>query len=188
MSKADVDILIDNRFPNNTQQLIKPVDARIVTKRLNEETFNLDDNDSDDIQEGTTNLFFTDERVDDRMAQVLQPSVGGDITWDYDDTAGTITPVFSGTGGGGGGGVEVTDVDDRNALKLGTNFENPDSPSDTYYMIMTQNIPTGYSEHAYYLGYNTENGGRDFYEFVYQKIDSSFFWVRKIIAFGVPNI
>jgi hypothetical protein len=45
--------------------------------------------DTDDITEGTTNLFYTDERVDDRVANLL---VGGtSITLSYDDSAGSIT-------------------------------------------------------------------------------------------------
>jgi len=44
---------------------------------------------TDDLSEGTTNLFFTDERVDDRVAALI---VGGNnITATYDDAAGTLT-------------------------------------------------------------------------------------------------
>ena len=44
---------------------------------------------SDDLTEGTTNLFFTNERVDDRVSALL---IGGNnITATYDDTAGTLT-------------------------------------------------------------------------------------------------
>ena len=44
---------------------------------------------ADDLVEGSTNLFFTDERVDDRVANLL---VGGNnITATYDDAAGTLT-------------------------------------------------------------------------------------------------
>jgi len=44
---------------------------------------------SDDLTEGSTNLFFTNERVDDRVAALV---VGGNnITATYDDTAGTLT-------------------------------------------------------------------------------------------------
>ena len=44
---------------------------------------------SDDLTEGSTNLFYTNERVDDRVAALL---VGGNnITATYDDTAGTLT-------------------------------------------------------------------------------------------------
>ena len=44
---------------------------------------------TDDLAEGTTNLFFTNERVDDRVANLI---VGGNnITATYDDVAGTLT-------------------------------------------------------------------------------------------------
>jgi len=44
---------------------------------------------SDDLTEGSTNLFYTNERVDDRVAALL---VGGNnITATYDDAAGTLT-------------------------------------------------------------------------------------------------
>lgn len=46
--------------------------------------------DTDDVAEGTTNLYYTDERVDDRVSDLLQPGTNIDsIT--YDDAAGTIT-------------------------------------------------------------------------------------------------
>ena len=44
--------------------------------------------DTDDITEGT-NLFFTEERVDDRVAGLL--TAGSNITLTYDDAAGTLT-------------------------------------------------------------------------------------------------
>lgn len=45
--------------------------------------------DTDDITEGVVNLFYTDERVDDRVADLL---VGGtSITITYDDSAGSLT-------------------------------------------------------------------------------------------------
>src|SRR6056300_588901 len=44
---------------------------------------------TDDLAEGSTNLFYTNERVDDRVAALI---VGGNnITATYDDTAGTLT-------------------------------------------------------------------------------------------------
>jgi len=44
---------------------------------------------TDDLAEGSTNLFYTNERVDDRVAALL---VGGNnITATYDDVAGTLT-------------------------------------------------------------------------------------------------
>ena len=45
--------------------------------------------DTDVVSEGSSNLYFTNERVDDRVANLL---VGGsNITVTYDDTAGTLT-------------------------------------------------------------------------------------------------
>jgi hypothetical protein len=45
--------------------------------------------DSDDLSEGSTNLYYTDERVDDRVSNLLKTGEGLDAT--YDDTAGTLT-------------------------------------------------------------------------------------------------
>ena len=47
------------------------------------------------------NLYFTNERVDDRVASILREGSGIDIV--YDDLAGTITITSTGGGGGGGG-------------------------------------------------------------------------------------
>ncbi len=66
--------------------------------------------DTDDVSEGTGNLYFTDERVDDRVSSLIVGGTG--ITSTYDDTAGTltidgqvgdITGVTAGTGLSGGG-------------------------------------------------------------------------------------
>lgn len=61
-----------------TAALIDYVGAQIQTK----------DN-SDEITEGTTNLYFTNERVDDRVNSLLTAGTG--ITLTYDDTANTLT-------------------------------------------------------------------------------------------------
>jgi len=49
--------------------------------------------DTDDIGEGSTNLYFTNERTDDRVASLIQNGTG--ISFTYDDTAGTLTPVIT---------------------------------------------------------------------------------------------
>ena len=70
-----------------TQQSIKAyVDAQVATKDALSEL----SGDSDDITEGTTNLFFTNERVDDRVDSLLTAD-GSNITLTYDDTANTLT-------------------------------------------------------------------------------------------------
>ena len=45
-----------------------------------------------DLSEGT-NLYFTDERVDDRVDALIQNGTG--ISWTYDDAANTLTPAIS---------------------------------------------------------------------------------------------
>ena len=50
---------------------------------------------SDDITEGTTNLFLTNERIDDRFNDLFQ--AGTALTGTYDDASNTYTLNFSGT-------------------------------------------------------------------------------------------
>jgi len=49
----------------------------------------LSNNDTDDLSEGSTNLYFTDERVDDRVNSLLTAGTG--ITLTYDDGADSLT-------------------------------------------------------------------------------------------------
>lgn len=44
---------------------------------------------SDDVIEGTTNLYFTNERVDDRVSALIQNGTG--LTWTYVDSSNTLT-------------------------------------------------------------------------------------------------
>ena len=50
---------------------------------------------SDDVTEGTTNLYFTNERVDDRFNDLFQDGTG--LTGTYDDGSNTYTLDFTGT-------------------------------------------------------------------------------------------
>jgi hypothetical protein len=50
--------------------------------------------DTDDISEGASNLYFTDERVDDRVAALIQDGTG--ISWTYDDGSDTLTADIGG--------------------------------------------------------------------------------------------
>ena len=58
-----------------------------------------------ELTEGS-NLYFTNERVDDRVAAILREGTGIDIV--YDDLNGTITITATGGGSGGGGGDGLT--------------------------------------------------------------------------------
>lgn len=62
--------------------------------------------DTDELPEGNTNLFFTNERVDDRVAAILVEGTGIDIN--YNDLTGRIT--ITNTGGGEGGGGLATNL------------------------------------------------------------------------------
>ncbi|MGB2464183.1 MAG: hypothetical protein ACPICC_04645, partial [Candidatus Puniceispirillaceae bacterium] len=58
---------------------------------------------TNDVPEGTSNLYFTDERVDDRVNGLLV--AGSNVTLTYDDAANTLT--IASTGGGGGSSTFV---------------------------------------------------------------------------------
>ena len=59
--------------------------------------------DTDGLPEGSNNQYFTNERVDDRVAAILREGTGIDIV--YDDLNGTITITNTGTSSGGSGGL-----------------------------------------------------------------------------------
>ena len=61
---------------------------------------------TDDLAEGPTNLYYTDERVDDRVAQLFEEGYG--LTSNYDDALGTYLVEFDAQNIGGG--VEVLDL------------------------------------------------------------------------------
>ena len=48
---------------------------------------------TDNLAEGSTNLYFTNERVDDRVAALIQNGTG--ITWSYNDVGNTLTPTVT---------------------------------------------------------------------------------------------
>lgn len=77
--------------------------------------------DTSELPEGSSNQYFTNERVDDRVNAILREGSGIDII--YDDLNGTITITATGGGGGGGGGI-VTDLSGlatSNVLKWNAN-------------------------------------------------------------------
>ncbi len=84
--KDEDDLVSDSDTHLATQQSIKAyVDSQVASKDdLSELT-----GDTDDVTEGSTNLYFTAERVDDQVNTLL--TAGSNVTLTYDDAAGTLT-------------------------------------------------------------------------------------------------
>jgi len=84
--KDEDDLVSNSNTHLATQQSIKAyVDSQVASKDdLSELTGT-----TDDVTEGSANLYFTTERVDDQVAALL--TEGSNITLTYDDTAGTLT-------------------------------------------------------------------------------------------------
>ena len=66
--------------------------------------------DTDGLSEGSSNLYFTNERVDDRVNALL--TAGSNVTLTYNDTANTLTIASTASGGGGGGSSTFTGLTD----------------------------------------------------------------------------
>ena len=84
--KDEDDLVSDSDTHLATQQSIKAyVDSQVASKDdLSELTGT-----TDDVTEGSTNLYFTAERVDDQVNTLL--TAGSNVTLTYDDVAGTLT-------------------------------------------------------------------------------------------------
>lgn len=76
------------------ETLYKEPDTNPLTDHLRDKLINIQSGatkvqTSDDIFEGSSNLFFTEERVDDRVNELL--TAGSNINFNYDDNGGTLT-------------------------------------------------------------------------------------------------
>ncbi len=87
--------------------------------------------DTDTLAEGSTNKYFTNERVDDRVASILREGTGIDIV--YDDLAGTITITNTGQSGGGGGGGSLPPAINFDGLATNqvVKYSSTGSPTNT---------------------------------------------------------
>lgn len=87
---------------------------------------------------------------------------------------------------GVGGGVEVTDAAKRTALKLATNWVNPNDAGDLLYYKMTLNMPNGQSEHDYYIGIDTATNTA--FRYTYEKIDGTLAWIRMPLQISISGL
>ena len=84
--KDEDDLVSDSDTHLATQQSIKAyVDSQVASKDALSELTGT----TDDVTEGSTNLYFTAERVDDQVNTLL--TAGSNVTLTYDDAAGTLT-------------------------------------------------------------------------------------------------
>ncbi len=85
-------------------------------------TADLSGTDTDSLSEGSTNLYHTSERVDDRVNALLQ--AGSNITLTYDDTANTLTVAAATTD-------DLSDNDTDDLAEGSTNLYYTDARVDT---------------------------------------------------------
>jgi phosphopantothenate synthetase len=115
-----------------------------ITVNADDIAVNMTAFDTDNLSEGSSNLYFTDERVDDRVGALIVGGTG--ITATYNDSAGTltltsevgdITSVVAGSGLSGGGVTgDVT-------LTLDTGAVFQEAVADTVGAMVTSNTESG---------------------------------------------
>ena len=88
--------------------------------------------------------------------------------------------------GGASGGAEVTDLAKIAALKLVTNWVNPNDSDDLLYYLMTNNLPTGQNEHDYYIGIDTSTNTA--FRYAYEKIDTNLNWIRMPLQISISGL
>jgi len=95
-----------------------------VTGNVTGQTSDISNHTTDDLTEGSTNLYFTNERVDDRIDALVQASTG--ITKVYDDAAGTYTL-----------SVTQADIDTDNVTEGSTNLFTTAARTRTHFTYGT---------------------------------------------------
>ena len=95
--------------------------------------------DTDDLSEGSSNLYFTNERVDDRVNTLLQ--AGSNVTLTYDDAANTLT---------------ISSVDTEDNLSNNDTDDLSEGSSNLYHT--TARARAAISENSTQLAYNSGTG------------------------------
>ena len=88
-TRAEVTTVIDTQNPDNTTALITPLATRTSQKAINDNSFNLSSDNTDNITEGSTNLYYADSLVNTFLTDGSVSSVvfGTDtsLTWNATD-------------------------------------------------------------------------------------------------------
>jgi len=127
-----VSITASNTFTGNITGNADTATTLATARTINGTSFDGSANisfDTDSVSEGSSNLYFTNERVDDQVNTLLQAGTGIQLT--YDDTSGTltiantndadITGVVAGnglTGGGTAGTVTLNVAVDDSSIEI----------------------------------------------------------------------
>ena len=127
-----ISITASNTFTGNITGNADTATTLATARTINGVSFDGSANisfDTDSVSEGSSNLYFTNERVDDQVNTLLQAGTGIQLT--YDDTAGTltiantndadITGVVAGnglTGGGTAGTVTLNVAVDNSSIEI----------------------------------------------------------------------
>ncbi|MEW6295949.1 MAG: hypothetical protein AB1467_06740 [Candidatus Diapherotrites archaeon] len=93
--------------------------------------------DTDDVPEGITNLYLTNERIDDRTAALIQNGTG--LTWTYDDILNTLT-----------GNVSLTPFNTNNLSEGTTNFYYTETRFNSSFSEKTTDNLTQGTTNKYY--------------------------------------
>src|SRR6056297_1102180 len=95
-SRAALQSDINSNLADNNVEAITPALHREVETNLNDSNFNTTDDTTDDVNEGSTNLYFTDTRVYTKVKALL--AAGTNVTITANDGAETLT-IDAATGG-----------------------------------------------------------------------------------------
>jgi len=74
-TRAEVNTVIDTQNPNNTTALITPLATRTSQKAINDNSFNLATDDSDNITQGATNKFITTAQAGDIVTNTAKVGI-----------------------------------------------------------------------------------------------------------------
>ena len=128
-TRAEVTTVIDTQNPDNTTALITPLATRTSQKAINDNSFNLASDNTDNITEGSTNLYYTESRVDGNTSVAantakvgITPTQASDIVTNnakvsFDSTSSSRLANTSGTNSG----TNTGDQDLTNLVNLNTN-------------------------------------------------------------------
>jgi hypothetical protein len=117
----------------------------------------VDDSTTDDLDEGTTNLYFTDERAQDAVAAAIQSGTHENITITYDDETNALSFVAE----NGISDSTTDDLDEGTTNFYFTDERAQDAVADAISNGTHENITITYNDETNSLSFVAENGVDD---------------------------